>query len=247
MLPVIEGIIARRILLNFTVDPEVAQALLPKPLKIEIVGGRALVGVCLIRLEKVRPKGMPKFVGLSSENMAHRFAIKFSGTGKEEHGVFVARRNTDSAFVTLFGGRLFPGYHHSADFLVNETETGIEMKIKTEDDAADVYLKAIWTKKWQGSSVFENLEEASEFFRRAPCGFSFGRDGCTLEGLKLHAIDWHIDPLQVEKVSACYYQDLKRFPKGSIEFDHALVMRAVPHEWHELKDVPELAGNFAGS
>jgi hypothetical protein len=195
-------------------------------------------------LEHIRPKGLPQLVGISSENMAHRFAIRFPQEDRPEDGVFIPRRDTDSAFVGLLGGRLFPGYHHLADFAVKEMDDGLTMNVTTEGGVADVHLKAQWTTQWQGSEVFSGLEEVSEFFRRGACGFSCGRDGRTLEGLRLQTLDWRIEPLQVEDVSAAYYEDRNRFPHGSIVFDHALVMRAVPHEWHELRHVPELVGDF---
>ena len=66
MLPVLEGIIARRILLNFHADPEVTQNLVPSPLKVQTYHGNAVIGVCLIRLEKLRPRGMPEVMGLTS-------------------------------------------------------------------------------------------------------------------------------------------------------------------------------------
>jgi Uncharacterized conserved protein (COG2071) len=244
MLPVLEGLIARRILLNFRAEPAVAQAAVPPPLEVQRVGRQAIVGVCLIRLERIRPKGLPALAGLSSENMAHRFAIRFPGEQGREDGVFIPRRDTDSGFVGLLGGRLFPGYHHLADFRVRESSDGLAMDVRTDGGVADVRLRARWTARWPGSAVFGDLEEASEFFRRAPCGFSGGRDGRTLEGLRLRTLEWRVEPLAVDDVAAAYYDDAARFPPGSIAFDHALVMRAVPHEWHELRHVPELVGDF---
>jgi len=70
MLPVLEGVIARRVLPNFSVDPGVAARLVPPPLEVSLVGGRAVAGVCLIRLEHLRPKGLPSAVGVMSENAA---------------------------------------------------------------------------------------------------------------------------------------------------------------------------------
>ena len=36
----------------------------------------------------------------------------------------------------------------------------------------------------------------------------------------------------IEKVYSSYFADEKRFPKGSVEFDHTLIMRNIAHEWH---------------
>jgi hypothetical protein len=57
MLPIIKGLIARRVLLNFRADAQVVQSMLPKPFVVEPFQGAAIVGVCLIRLEQLRPKG----------------------------------------------------------------------------------------------------------------------------------------------------------------------------------------------
>jgi hypothetical protein len=49
-------------------------------------------------------------------------------------------------------------------------------------------------------------------------------------------------PLEIENVRSTFYDDRGRFPTGSIGLDGAVLMRGIPHEWHELRDIPELAG-----
>ena len=56
-LPIIEGVINRRILVNFRVEPEVIQKQLPSRFRPKLHAGRAIAGICLIRLEQIRPKG----------------------------------------------------------------------------------------------------------------------------------------------------------------------------------------------
>ena len=88
MLPVLEGTIARRVLLNFRADARVVQSLLPKPFVPETHQGQAIVGICLIRLEHLRPRGLPAKMGFSSENMAHRAAVRYPA-GKVSYGVII--------------------------------------------------------------------------------------------------------------------------------------------------------------
>jgi len=244
MLPAIEGIIARRILLNFRADPAVVRRIVPEPLGLDLSGAHAVVGVCLIRLERVRPRGLPEIVGLSSENMAHRFAIVAKRDGIAMPGVFISRRDTDSAFVRVLGGRVFPGYHHGASFEVDDNGDNLSMNIRTEDGAADVRLTARATDAWPESRLFPRLADASQFFERGACGYSCSRDGHTLEGLELRTLAWKVSPLAVSAVHAAYFECSTRFPPGSVTFDHALIMRGIAHEWHGLHDVPELAADF---
>ena len=83
-LPVIRGLIRRRMLVNFRADPATVQRLLPAPFHPKLHAGQAIVGVCLIRLEQIRPAGLPPFLGIASENAAHRFAVtsRTSGTAR---------------------------------------------------------------------------------------------------------------------------------------------------------------------
>lgn len=241
MLPLIQGTIARRMLLNFRADVDVVQRLLPAPLKVDTQHGHAILGICLIRLENLRPKGVPEILGLSSENMAHRVAIQYPSQDGLRSGVFVWRRETDQRFIEMFGGRLFPGVHHHASFQAAQSPDSLTMGVTSSDGAADVRFSARISEKWQPTPAFETFEEVSEFFRKGDCGFSCSRSGKELEGLQLKTLEWNMTPMKVESQHSTFYSDLLRFPVGSIEFDSGLLMRGLPHEWHQLTDIPELA------
>ena len=126
-IPTIKGIIDRRILVNFTDDPIIVQRILPAPFKPKIYKDKAIVGVCLIRLKYIRPKGLPAFIGISSENGAHRIAVEWPEESKTKEGVFIPRRDTDSFINTALGGKLFPGEHNKAEFEVEENGTQISV------------------------------------------------------------------------------------------------------------------------
>ena len=242
VLPTLEGIIRRRVLLNFRADPAAVAALLPPPLEVLPFDGHAIVGVCLIGMEQLRPKGFPGGLGLSSENMAHRVAIRYPGSHGLEDGVFVWRRETDQCLVSLLGGRLFPGVQHHGHFDIEETDGGISMNVKTRDGLADIQLEAAHTAEWDAGSVFPRFEDAAEFFRRGDCGFSCSLRSGRLDGLRLQTLEWNMSPLRITRWSSAFFQDERQFPPGSVHFDCALLMRGIPHEWHEISEIPELAG-----
>jgi hypothetical protein len=63
-LPVLAGVVDRRLLINYSVDPDVVAGILPRPFRPQLVRGRAVAGICLIRLRNMRPAGLPSWVGL---------------------------------------------------------------------------------------------------------------------------------------------------------------------------------------
>src|ERR1700689_1239483 len=95
-IPTIQGIIDRRILVNFTVDPDIVQKIIPQQFRPKIYKDKAIVGICLIRLKNIRPKGLPNYVGISSENAAHRIAVEWIENNEIKEGVFIPRRDTSS-------------------------------------------------------------------------------------------------------------------------------------------------------
>lgn len=241
MVPVLQGTIARRILLNFRADPAVAAGLVPAPFEPRLVNGHALVGVCLLRVEGARPQGVPGFLGYAAENMAHRVGVTLSSNGRTEPAVYIPRRDTESPLIRFLGERLFFGRHHRSRFAVAEDAAGIRFDVVSDDGGGDVHLAARWTDRWPGSRVFDSLDAASEYFRSAPCGYSPAPDGARLSGSRIEIPAWHVEPLEVSDVGSAFYD---WFPSGSVVFDHALIMRNVPHTWHEVP-APALAPRAA--
>jgi hypothetical protein len=231
-LQALQGLVRRRLLVNFRVDPAVVKPLLPAPFQPKLVGDWAIAGICLIRLEQLRPRGLPAAIGLASENAAHRIAVTWTDEAGEQHeGVYIPRRDTGALWNAIVGGRLFPGEHHHARFRVRDDSGAIDLRMDTDDGAADVRLKGHPGAGLPSGSCFASLEEASSFFAGGSVGYSPSSGGRRLDGLRLRTLTWHVEPLEVEEIRSSFYADSRRFPPGSIEYDCTLLMRDIPHEW----------------
>ena len=217
--PAMVGTIDRRLLINYRVDAEVLRRILPAPFRPQLVGGVGVAGICMIRLADLRPAGIPRAIGLTSENAAHR------------RGVLIPRRDSASRLTVLVGGRLFPGEHHRARFQVHETDRRYDVAFTSLDATAHVAVVAELAADLTPGSIFETLAEASTFFEDAPLGYSAtGRAG-RFEGLELHCSGWRVHPLRVEHAESSFFEDRSLFPPGAIEFDSALVMSDIPATW----------------
>jgi hypothetical protein len=237
-LPSISGKIRRRILVNFRVQPEIAQRLLPPPFRPKLHEGHAVAGICLIRLEEIRPWHLPAVLGMSSENAAHRIAVCWTGPdGAELEGVYIPRRDTSSLFNHVVGGRLFPGHHHRARFEVRDDDEGINFAMRAADGGVAVELQARETDRLPPTSRFRSLDDASAFFRTGSLGYSPRARGPQLDGLSLVTRTWSVAALAVQHVHSSFFSDRAQFPEGSVELDCALLMRNIVHEWHTAADL----------
>lgn len=184
-LPTIRGLIDRRLLLNFRVDPDVMRRLLPAPFRPQIVGGYAMAGICLIRLRYIRPRFVPAGLGIASENAAHRIAVEWDTPNGPATGVFIPRRDTSSRLNTLAGGRLFPGVHHHARFVVHEGDSRYRVEVHSDDYDVQLAVEGAESHAWPHGSVFQSLEEASQFFACGSLGYSATNRRGVFDGLEL--------------------------------------------------------------
>lgn len=233
-LPTIHGYIDRRILVNFTADPAHVRTILPDCFRPKLYEGKAIVGICLIRLKHVKPKGMPDFLGVNSENGAHRIAVEWEDKGRLREGVYVPRRDTSLRLNSLAGGRIFPGKHYLAKFNVQEGDGRYHVDF-TSSDNTSILVDVRESREFSPHSIFGSLQNASDFLEKGSTGFSPNKD--KYEGLRLDTHHWEVHPLEAISIKSSFYENEAIFPKGSVQFDNALLMTQVEHEWKTLSSM----------
>ncbi|MFE6735338.1 DUF2071 domain-containing protein [Microbacterium sp. NPDC057650] len=212
----------RRLLVSYRIDPEVARAIVPAPLRPQLVAGHALGGFCVLGLDAIRPAWMPGPLGLRSENTAHRMAVEWDEDGETRTGVYILERHSTAWHAVLFGGRLFPGVHRHARFTIDESGDRYALTMDAGDEIleADVEVGGEWE-----SDFFPTVQAASDFYHSGRIGWSRGTDGSTLEAVALAADGWSVEPAQVHSVHSSFFESL---PAGSAVLDHVVVMRDLP-------------------
>lgn len=218
--------IQRRLLINYRVDPEVANAWLPEGLRPQLVDDSAIAGICLIRLAHMAPTWLPGQRGWGAENAAQRIAVERDVADGVERGVFIPLRYSASRVAVALGGRLFPGVHARADITSRESADRIEVTMRHRRTTlvhADVRVADVLA-----GSVFGSVEHASEFFRCGSLGWSPGRSRGSYDGLRLDTDAWRVEPTEPIDVGVRFFDEL---PSGTAELDSVLLMRNIPAVW----------------
>ncbi|NHN41604.1 hypothetical protein G9C85_08130 [Halorubellus sp. JP-L1] len=232
LVPPIRGVIDRRVLVNFRIDPGALSELLPaqfRPRTVETPSGSyAIGGICCIRLRGMRPRGLPAVCGVTSENAAHRIGVTWDEDGGTRAGVFVPRRDTSSRLNSLVGSRAF-GRHYHADFDVAEGDGRYEVRMRNDRHDVSMGVRGQVADALPADSVFESVGAASAYHECGSVGYCPSPNGDRLEGVELATDEWRVTPLSVEDVHASYFED--ELPASAVTFDNALLMRDVGHEW----------------
>lgn len=233
-IPVLRGMIDRRVLVNFRVEADALARFLPAPFRPQLVAEKGMAGICLIRLKGIGPRWLPRFVGIGSENAAHRIAVEWDDQGTTHSGVYIPRRDSSSVLNRLAGGRLFPGIHHHSRFVVAETETDYRIEMSNADGTY-VAVEGCVASNLPRGSIFGSLAEASDFFARGALGYSATNRPGLYDGLELRTQEWQVQPLDIRRAESSFFADQVVFPSGTVEFDCALLMRHIAHEWHGVE------------
>jgi hypothetical protein len=226
--------VERRILVNFRADPDAVRRLLPEPFTPQIVGGVSMVGMCLIRLGGVRPPGVPRALGLSSEHVAHRIAVVVRNGSSESLGVYIPRRDTDSRIAAAASRFFFSAPVHLADFTVHEDGEDIRIAVSSRDGAVDIAVDGRSGSCLPATSVFPGADAASQFFRTASAGYSDGATPGRYDGVRLAIPAWSVRAFDVREARSSLFADPALFPPGSVEFDSALLMQRLESAWEAL-------------
>ena len=233
----LQGTIDRRLLLNYRVDPDTIQRLLPPIFEPLTVDGYAMAGICLIDL-RLRPTWAPKRVAWKAFAGAHRIAVRRVGatSGPEAEAVYIPRRDSTSRLYVAAGGRIFGGPHHLAD--VDSTDDGdhISIALRSRDDETRVGAEVAVAAELAGS-VFATTDEASAFYERGSLGYSDAWRPGAYDAIELRTTNWVVTPLRVSHVDSTFFDDDVAFPPGTATFDNALLMRDIDHSWHMREPV----------
>ena len=232
----VTGIIDHRILLNFRIDPEVMKKNLPEEFTPKVVNGYAIGGICQVSLSEMRAKGMPSIVGTGSHNAAHRIAVDSS----QGEGVYVTRRDTNSWLNTMSGGRVFPGVYSKANFDVSVSGDLYSVRIENKKKELIMSISAEVVSELPEGSVFESTEEVSNFFKTGNIGWSSREQSNQFDAIELTTDEWRMEPLKVKENFSAYFSNTSMFPKGSVEFDSAMIMRNLKHSWVSRDNLCEL-------
>lgn len=241
-IPTIRRTIDRRILVNSLVDPRILSTILPAPFHLQTVAGCGIAGICLIRLKRIRPKHFPGWLGIASENAAHRIAVEWDVNDEACSGVFIPRRDTSSLLNALAGGQVFPGVHRRARFEVHESKNNFRIDMNSLDRSAHVLVDGQIATELPPNSIFASLSEASKFFAMGSLGYSPSGEQAGFDGLELRTFDWHVEPLQVTSVESSFFDNRDEFPPGTVEFDNALLMRGIEYEWQSRESLCCVSG-----
>ncbi|MDX2248867.1 MAG: DUF2071 domain-containing protein [Bacteroidia bacterium] len=235
-IPALTGLIEKRILINYRVEPAVLRKLLPQPFEPKLFGNYGVAGICFFHIKHLKIKGLPLFPGIFAQNVSHRIAVTWLENGIPKEGLFIPRRDTSSPIISFAGGKFFPGLYKLSRFKTRESNGYYELHLSNRDRTQLSFL-AKETTDFSNGSVFPDIYAASEIFAKPSPEYAPRFENMIFDGVVFQTHHHKVRPIHISQMRSSFFEDEEVFPKGSAFFDHALLMKNIRSEWIAL---PEL-------
>lgn len=238
--PPFKGIIDRRILINYKVENNVLRRLLPSPFSPRLINGYGIAGVCLIRRKQLKINSFPSWMSVNTETALYRIAVTWEQYGKQHTGSYVLRKETDSLMQIFANSRWSDDSQNWARFHVKEEKRSQQDVYEINcfsKDGTSLAITANTALRFPQESVLKTLDTASCFFEDESHYISPKYQTSVFNCLSETTLNWKMSPLSVGALQSDFFENKQLFPKGSIYFDHALLMKNVRHFRNQLPDI----------
>ncbi len=217
MSPDLVGDVECRVLLNYRVDVERLNAVLPDPFyPVDVEDGVGLGGVCAASLEDARPRFTPRTLGLTVDNTIHRVAVQWKEGDSLRRGSYVVRRDAAGRLKALVESRLMPGDVHPARITMDFDVDSGEYWVRADCDTEFIRFDAVEAGDVDEASVFDSPDEVMEFFAEEEVSYA-GEPG-SFEVVESCSVDADLQPLEIKKARSSFFENL-----GG-EFDSAVAV-----------------------
>jgi hypothetical protein len=107
--------------------------------------------------------------------------------------------------------------------------------MESKDANTHLQVRAELAPLFPSDSMFDSIEHASACFQNCPLGFSPSTIPNQFKMIQLKTKSWAVKPLHILELKSSFFSDRSLFPDRSIQFDNALLMTGIEHEWHSYR------------
>lgn len=230
----VEAFFESSLVLTFAVPKEQLQSLIPECLELDTFKDKyAFVAIAMVKTKKLRPKGLPEFMGNDFFLIGYRIFVRYTTLkGKRLRGLYIIKSETDKRKMA-FMGNIFTHYNYTTTDInqtikndVNEI-VSINSNFKIEIENTEIEIINL-----PKNSPFENWKEARRFAGPLPFTFTYNKENkevLIIEGVRKN---WKPKPVKVIDYDIAFLKSLKL---KNIVLANAFIIKNIPYYWKKGK------------
>jgi hypothetical protein len=243
MIPItMNGRLSSCVLLSYRTPAAHVRQFVPPPLELVTRGPWAFWNVVACRVERMRPRGAPRWAGVSYHHVAYRLLVRAPGAGpngRDLEGLYFVRSDADHSLIAAGGNATSDFRFHRADIdLRDETLIGGDLELHVigrRDTLGDVALRVMPLEDGGAGplapgSPFRSIEQAAAFLKYRPLGIAVDplRERLHLAEVFRDERAWRERPLRVIEAR---WRFLEELDQTDLTLERATLVAPIDYRW----------------
>ena len=230
----IEAFFRHSLVLTFAFPEALLEPLLFPGLTLDTYEGNGFLAIALVATEKLRPAGLPAFLGRRFFLSGYRIFSRFRRADKKVlRGLRILRSDADSRFMVWAGNRLTHYNYRLCTQTTHSTDDTLDITVRTPGAEADLEVRAFRKEHFTTpppGSPFPDLDTARRF--AGPLPFTFNHEPQTGSLVIVQGVrdNWHPQPVRVE-IAQCTFLNQAPFNQVPPRLANAFLLENIPYRW----------------
>jgi hypothetical protein len=230
----IEAFFRHVLVVSFAYPEELLRPLLPPGLAVDSYQGHGFLAIALVQTEKLRPAGLPAWLGRDFFLSGYRIFSRFRrADGRVLRGLRILRSDADRRLMVWAGNLLTHYRYRNCVARAARTPDTFEVEIATPGGEADLFVRARTAPPAVApppGSPFPDLRSARRFAGPLPYTFDHEPESDRMVVIEGVRANWDPLPVEVEAVRSSF---LARppFAAAPARLANAFFLEGVPYRW----------------
>lgn len=206
------GRIDECLLISLRTPAEGVERLVPRPLELVTHGGFAFFNVVVCHIDRMRPRGVPRGLGMSYHHVAYRLLVRAArGDGTVFRGLHFLRSDADSRVVSAGGNIASDFRFHAARVELGSDAGEVRGRVVSRDGTGNAEIRCDLGGEaaLPSGSCFSSMEEARHVLKYTPMGLApRGARKVALAEVFRRECDWDERAVHVAEARWSYFTSL---------------------------------------
>jgi hypothetical protein len=190
------------LVLAYTFPRERLEPLLPPGLVLDTHGAHGLAAVAVVQTERLRPRGLPRALGLDFVLCGYRIFVRVAGR-ESLRGLYILRSETNRRAIALLGNLLTHYRYRTVPIALRERGDALEV----DAPGLEVCVRLGLPPALPDGSRFEDLGQARRFAGPLPYTFDYERETGRIVAVRGVRSGWEPEPVTVERARVDEFAD----------------------------------------
>jgi uncharacterized protein DUF2071 len=237
----VRTVFRRCLLVNFAVEPSLLAGALPPSIEPDVHKGRAFLSVVVGQMERMRPAGVPRALGITYNQIVYRAVVRCSG----ERGVHFLRSDADSRMMSAFGNLMSFFRFHRSLIAFRSHDGVLDLDVTTSSripgDIHATFTVGAPSSTLPGTSAFSTVEEAKHWLVELFVAFDRTPGSANIDLVRIRRGEWDVRVVEDLRGDYGFMTAGAPFTPETARLDSIFLVGDVPYYWHRLEKTPARA------